>query len=237
MSIDINQLTVRADLGLEIARGRIQRTSGINRFAFIPTVGTNYETVWENGGTYAYPPSALAMTATSAAGASDAGVEITIIGLDANWRIQSETVTLNASGTATTIGTFIRINEVRVSNGQAPTGKISVTNSGITYAAISTEFGKSLSSVYTVPAGYKAYIVNGNLTIAKQKEVIAKLMVRPNGGIFTAEGIIGSSGAPFSKQWIVPIELPAKTDIEVRAKAGATTELSTAFEIILVEID
>ena len=235
MAKPINNNQPALNTGLAIALGEYRDTSALNRFGFIPTVGTAYETVWENGGTYAYPSSAVAMTATSASGASDEDVEVTITGLDANWETQSETITLNASGTATTTATFIRINEARVTNGQSPVGKISITYDGTTYAAIDVSFGKSLSSVYTVPVGYTAYVVSGALSIAKQKEVIAKLMVRLFGGIFIAEGIIGTSGAPYHKDWVVPIKLPAKTDIEIRAKAGATTEIATVFEIILVE--
>ena len=237
MSLDINQIKATNLFGLEVARGQVQRASGLSRFAFIPTVGSTYETVWEEGGTYAYPSVAVPLTSTSASGATDAGVEITITGLDSNYRIQSETIVLDGTGAKTTTAPFLRINESRVSNGQALVGDVAITNSGTTYSYISAEFGKSMASMYTVPEGYKAYILSGKVSIAKQKEVVAKLMVRQFGGIFTAEGIVGTSGAPYHKDWIIPIYLPAKTDLEVRAKAGATTEIATSFEILLVEQD
>lgn len=235
MSIDINQIAPRMDWGLEVARGEVQRATGLNRWGFIPTVSSNYETVWELGGTYSYPASAAAQTVTSSAAGTDAGAEITITGLDTDYKPLVETVILNASGVAVTTGEFLRINESRVTNGQTLTGNVTVGVGAAVYSYISAEFGKSLSSVYTVPAGYKAYILSGKITIAKQKEVLAKLMVRPLGGIFTAEGIVGTSGAPYHKDWIIPIALEPRTDIEVRAKAGATTEITTGFEILLVE--
>lgn len=235
MSLDINQIPARMDWGLDVARGEVQRASGLNRFGFIPTIGTSYVTVWERGGIYAYPATAVAMTVTSSAGATDTGIEIAITGLDSDFKPLKETVTLNGSGTATTTGSFIRINESRVNNGLAVTGNVTIAAGGVTYSYISAEFGKSLSSVYTVPAGYKAYILSASLSIGKQKEVIAKLMIRPFGKVFTVEGIVGSSGSPYHKDWIVPIELPAKTDFEIRAKASATTEVFSDFEILLVE--
>lgn len=235
MTLDINQITTRMDWGLDVARNRVQRTQGINRFAFIPTISSSYETVWELGSTYVYPSTALAMTLTSSSGASDSGLELTVTGLDTNWRIATETVTLNGSGVATTTQTFLRINETRVSNGQSPVGNVTVSNGGVNYSYASAEFSKSFSSVYSVPLGYDAYILTGKISIAKQKEVLAKIMIRPFGGIFVAEGLVGTNGAPFTKDWIIPIHLPEKTDIEMRAKAGATTEIATSFEILLVE--
>lgn len=236
MSIDISQVMSRKDFGTSVALGEVQRATGVNRFAFMPTIGSDYETVWEDGDIYAYPSSSVPMTVTSSAGATDETVEITITGLDSDWRQKSETVILNASGTATS-GNFLRINEARISNGVEATGAITISNGGTTYAKITPEFGKTLSSVYTVPAGYAAYVLSGDLSIAKQKEVITKLMIRQEGGIFVAEGIIGTSGSPFHKEWIVPIALPAKTDVEIRAKAGATTEIAISLDMLLVELD
>lgn len=222
-------------VGLGIASNEISNARGISQFGFIPTIGSTYETVWNEGGTYAYPSTAVAMTATSSEAGTDENVEVTIYGLDENWAEVQQTLTLNASGTATSTQTFLRINSARISNGQDAVGNIEITNGATTYAYINSQFGKSLSSVYSVPAGYKAYIVSGAISLAKQKEVIAKFMVRQFGGIFIAEGIIGSSGAPFQKDWIVPVVVNEKSDIEVRAKAGATTEISTVFEIVLVD--
>jgi hypothetical protein len=225
------------DWGLEVARGEVQRAAALNRFAFIPTISGDYETVWELGDTYEYPTTAVPMTVTSDAAGTDETVEVTVTGLDSQWRTLTETVVLNASGTATTNGLFLRINSARITNGVAVVGNISITNGGVTYSYIDAEYGKSLSSVYTVPEGYAAYILSGDLSIGKQKEVIAKLMIRQFDGIFTAEGIIGSSGAPYQKEWRIPLYVPAKSDIEVRAKASATTEVASAFEILLVEQD
>lgn len=210
-------------------------TIAVNHFGYIPTVGSTFETVWEGGGTYAYPTTAVPLTATSLSGATDSGVEITISGLDANWEIQSETIILDASGTKTTTATFIRVNEARISNGQDAVGRINITNGASTYSIILAGFGKSLNSFYSIPVGYTAYMVSGTLSVAKDKDVLSKLMVRQFGGIFVAEGIIGSFGTPYTKDWVVPVQIPAKSDIEIRAKAGATTEIGTNLEIILVK--
>jgi hypothetical protein len=235
MSIDINQLPPRMDWGLAVARGEVQRAQGINRWGFNPLVRTTYETVWELGGIYEYPSTAVAMTLASDEGAADESVEITVTGLDSDWKLLSETVTLDASGEAVTTELFLRINEVRVSNGLELTGNVTVSNGGTNYGYIDAQFGKSISSVYSVPVGYDAYILNGKVTVSKQRELLAKLMVRPFGKIFTAEGIVGSSGSPYSKEWTIPIYLAPKTDIEVRALANSATEMTTAFEILLVE--
>ncbi len=47
------------------------------------------------------------------------------------------------------------------------------------------------------------------------------------------KGVIASFGTPVGRKFDLPMMLPAKTDIRIDAKAGATTEIAGEFEIIL----
>ena len=232
-NLNHNQPTLAT--GLAIAIGEFKDTSAIDKFGYNPSVGASYETIWDQGGTYAYLSSAQQLTATSAAGATDDGVEVSIQGLDANWEEQTVTVTLGATGVATTTETFRRIFRAFVSNGQEAQGDIAISYDGVTYAYIETEFQQTMMAVYTVPAGKTAYVLSGNLSTLKDKDCTAKLMMRRDGGVFRAAGLIMTSGAAFQRQWSVPPSVPAKTDIEIRAKTGATGPVSAGFEIILVD--
>ncbi len=233
MSYSPGQLNHSLHAGIAIARGLVQDLSGVDKFGYNPEVGTSYETIWDRGGTYAYPASATTMTATSAAGATDNGVQVTIIGLDSTWKQATATVTLAGSGTATTTQTFIRVFRAYVSNNQEPTNNITIGNGGTIYAQITFPYNQTLMAVYTIPAGYNGYLVSASIGEEKQKEIVVKIMFRPYGSIFTTKGIISSFGVPYQRDWLIPSLIPEKTDIEIRAKAGASTGISAGFEIIL----
>jgi hypothetical protein len=173
------------------------------------------------------------MTATSAAGATDNGVEVTIQGLDTDYNELTETVTLAGLGTATTTGEFLRVFRAFVSNDQASTDDISIGNGGTYYAYILAEYQQTMMAVYTIPKGKRGYLVSGNVSVEKNQPVVAKLMTRASGGVLRANGIISTFGVPFQRVWQLPPVLNEKTDIEIRAKAGATTSIAAGFEILL----
>ena len=218
----------------EIARGRVPDVYAIDKFGMNSSVGSTFAPITDLG-TQNYPPSALAMTVTSAAGADDNGIEVTVVGLDENYEDASQTVTLATTGTATTTQTFLRVFRAYVNNGQAATDDVTISNSGINYAQIGVDYQQTLMAVYTVPAGKKGYILSGNLSSQKDKDIEAKLMIRQEGGVFQTKGIILTPGTPYQRHWEIPPQVPAKADIEIRAKAGATGPVAAGFEIIIVD--
>jgi hypothetical protein len=50
---------------LQVARGQISYHKTIFKFGYNSVVGNTKETIWEQGGLYAYPPSASVMTVSS----------------------------------------------------------------------------------------------------------------------------------------------------------------------------
>ena len=227
------QDTFSAPFGIKLRYGGYPELGGIDKFGYLPTATTSYKTVWDGDNVYTYPSSAVAMTATSASGATDNGVEVTIQGLDTNYAELTETVTLAGSGTATTSGEFLRVFRAYVSNGTASVGNITIANGGTTYAKIFAEMQQTLMAVYTIPAGKRGYLISGNLSVEKNQPVVAKLMTRQFGGVLRVSGLVTSFGVPFQRVWQLPPVLDSKTDIEIRAKAGATTSIAAGFEIIL----
>jgi len=224
-------------LGQLIAMGEIENATDINKFGFNPSVGAAFETVWDAGGTYSFlaSPQLLTVTSQDETPANDNGVQVTLEGLDGNYEALSETVTLAGLGTATTQNTFLRIHRAYIANGQAPGDDILIEYNSVTYAQITYDYNQTLMAVYTVPAGYTAYLQNLRVGIGKQKEVITRLQVREFGGIFRTRALLSSFGAPIDKDWSIPEVYPEKTDLMVMATANATTDISASFEIILVE--
>ena len=143
---------------LQVSRGLVAGHKRVFKFGYNGVIQNVEETIWDVGGLYAYPSSAVTMTATSSSGATDENVQVTIEGLDASYNELSETVTLNASGTATTTDSFLRVNRAFVAGGTASAGNITIANGGTTYAYVSTLHQQTLMAIWTVPAGYTGYL-------------------------------------------------------------------------------
>lgn len=141
---------------LAIAKGESNNYSPRNIFGYNALVGTSYIPAWENNTAYTQPTTGLNMTVTS--NVADDGVIIRIIGLDVNYEIIEENVTLNSAVPPTTTLEFFRINDVITTSGNAE-NDITVANGGITYAKIRGGEGKNQASIYTVPAGYSFYLM------------------------------------------------------------------------------
>lgn len=139
---------------LAIAKGESNDYSARNIFGYNSTVGTSYIPLWENNTAYTYPTQPLTMTVTS--NVVDNGVQVRIIGLDGDYNVITEVVTLAVS--VATTQQFFRINDVVTISGNAA-NDITVSNGGITYAKVRGGDGKNQASIYTVPAGHSLYLV------------------------------------------------------------------------------
>ena len=78
---------------LQVARGQVTGHTLINIFGYQPAVTTALQAVWDVVADYVVPPSAIQMLAYSSS-ASDTAVQLTVIGLDANFAPISENITL-----------------------------------------------------------------------------------------------------------------------------------------------
>jgi len=221
--------------GLGVRKGIYDNMGGIDKFGYLPTAGASYKTVWDGDNVYTYPSAATTMNVVSSAGATDNGIAITIQGLDADYNQVTETVTLgddSAGGTATTTE-FLRVFRAFVANGTNITGNVTIQQDGVVYAKIFAEMQQTLMAVYTIPAGKRGYLVAANISVEKNQPVIAKLMVRKPGNVLRVQGIVSTFGVPFQRVWQLPPVIDEKSDIEIRAKAGATTSIAAGFEIVL----
>ena len=95
-------------------------------------------------------------------------------------------------------------------------------------------------SMWTVPAGYTAYLAHLNIatgTTTVNQYITVKLIAREPGGVFRTQlkQSIGSGGvADFAIEY--PLPFPEKTDIEVRASSsGANNLVSSDFSVIYIK--
>jgi len=227
---------------LQVARNQIAFHKPLFKFGVNPDVNGSLETVWDAGGIYAYPSSALAMTVTTDAGtpATDNGVKVVVQGLDGDYNEVSQEVTLAGAGTATTTQTFIRVFRAYVSGSQAPTDDLNITNGGTTYARITFSENQTLMALWTVPAGYTAYLSQINIatgTANINQYLTGKVTARPFGGVFRT---VVKQSFQGEAAIIIPLPIPftEKTDIEVRAESSGTNNIVSAdFSIIYIKND
>ena len=226
---------------LQVSRGLIAGHKRVFKFGYNGDIDDSEETIWDVGGLYAYPASAVTMTATSSSGATDEDVEVTIQGLDASYNELSETVTLDASGTATTTGSFLRVYRAFVASGTASAGNITIANGGTTYAYVSSADQQTLMALWTVPAGYTAYLFQIDttaFTVQNNKVATIRMITRELNGVFRTQQKFDLFEGSYHQDITCPQPIPEKTDIEFRAIAdssNADLRVSTTFDIIYIE--
>ena len=220
----------------DVAQGRMWDQRAVNIFGFNTAVDTAFETLWNDGATYAFPSAAVVMDLVSTS-ASDT-MDVLVSGLDASYNEISETVTLTGTSAVTTSVSFLRINSAIILSGQNA-GDISVSNGGTTYAFIGTNIGTTQACIYTVPAGHSLYIfridfnsatTNGN----KYLTVRNKLATHTGRVLHVAEATFAVSQVSYDRQ--VPFKIAEKTDFEFQAKSSSgDNEVAVFVECVLME--
>ena len=237
---------------IDVAAGNIAGTSNVSKFGYNPAVGSvSYESVWEGSNAYPWQTVADQLEVLSAsANDTSAGTgarTVELQGLDSNWDILTETVTMNGTTAVTTTGSFLRIFRARV-----VTAGTSLRNEGTitirdqdtsTTRALITDgttsgMGQTLMAVYTVPAGKTAYLVNLNFSSAKDLEQRYRLMARDNtvtDAVWNVKEFVTGRGgfSDFTKEAIN--KYTEKTDLDLQILSSATSSAAGGFELILID--
>ena len=230
--------------GIAISRGLVRNVSHIHKFGAVPSMSTSTTgTIWDKSDTL-YPWDAFAtarvltvatVLANGTPSTLDDGKTLTIIGLDSDFEVQQETVTI-ASGAATTTNQFIRVYRAFTSADNLT--QIRVSCNGTEVLRINIGIAQTLMSVYTVPAGYKGYLLKGTASCQYSGDATGNMFMRYGGtGAFRVGHSFEVSGAggQYLYDFPVPIELPEKTDIDIRATVRTNnSRLTAAFDVILI---
>ena len=226
-------------LGLSVQKGLIENYSGVQKFGLNTAVGSTFETIWDGNNTYTYPSSAGTATATSSDTASDNTGTVEIQGLDSNYDLATETLTIGGAAGSTSFTRVFRAVMKTANTGTANVGTISITVSSTTVAQIRPEYGQTLMCVYTVPRKYNAYLMQIDIGSSKDLENEIRFITKEisNGNVWNTKSFITTRGGFMEKNYAVPVVIPEKTDIELIAKASATSAVSGGFELILEKID
>lgn len=213
----------------------------IHKFGAVPAMSQNNTgTIWDvNDTTYPWSAFSSAITLTvDRASASDADKDVLISGLDAGYNEITETVTLSsATGNATT-KSFIRVYRAYMTNGSATNvGNISVKASTTVVAQITAGKGQTLMAIYTVPAGHSAYVLKGAATCQDGADATGDMFVRYFGESAFRVGHsfeVCGDGGQYMYDFGIPLRIPEKSDIDIRASVRSNNaRLTAAFDVLL----
>jgi hypothetical protein len=226
------------DTYLNIARGLVKGTKHIHKFGAVPSLSISTTgSIWDIGDTI-YPWSSLniASVLTIAANTSDNGVQVSIYGLDANYNEIDETVTIEA-GAATTTKSFIRVYRAFASSSNA--NNIDIKVGATVVARITAGLAQTLMAIYTIPAGYTGYLLHGTMTAQASADATGNMFVRYFGQTSFRVGHsfeVSGSGGQYDYTFGVPISIPEKSDIDVRATTRSNNgRYTAAFDMILIK--
>lgn len=224
----------------------------IHKFGAVPAMSVNTEgTIWDENDTI-YPwavidtNGVLTVTVTepnNEASTSTAlnGSTVEIQGLDSEYNLQVETVTISGSS-ATTVNTFKRVFRAifAAASGFDPNTKRILIKSGVTTVAKILEGnGQTLMAIYTVPAGKTGYLMRLDVTAANTSTGEFKLFCREGGtGSFNLKHVaeVNGTGGAYRLDYPIPQQLPEKTDIDARIITLANNGRYTCtFDILLVD--
>lgn len=258
MSEEYRKLINSPQFLLEVSKGNVKGHSIIHKFAHNPDIDDgDTEDVWDFGGTYTYLTTGTILYVSS----SNAGdtQEIEIQGLDADYRLQTISVTLQGQ-TKTQVGTGETWSRVfrMINNGSTDlagilyiyeddtlTGGVPDTDSKVK-GQINNGFNQTLMSQYCSPANKHGYLFQGYASLAFEPGFFSTTAIatidfkaRPFGGVFqTKEFVSVSNGAPFVLPFPIPLMFPPKTDFKVRAtSSAANVGVSVGYDILLIDAD
>ena len=223
---------------LHVQRGYVQEHKSVSKFGYATSVSGTEVAVFDGGIEYVYATSAAPMNVYAGSGANTTS-KITIEGLDADYNELSNTVTLNATTTVVTSGSFIRVNRMFTSNDVEAAEDVFVKNSaGELNSHMLANENQSLQAVYTIPAGYTGYLdqVAGNsATEVANKFVRMRLKVREPGGVFRTRAKFTLADSSYEEIFKYPIEIPEKSDIEMTAESSSgVNEVAAVFNLLLI---
>jgi len=220
--------------GVDVARGVYENCTAIDLFGFNRSIGTTYQTVFNNGGgIYTFPVTADTLDLVSTDASDTMSVRIT--GLDANRDILVEDVTLNGTTEATTTGEFLRVNAAQILSGNNA-GGITISHGTNTVAYIEDTYGMHQAAIYSVPRKHRLLIHQVDFTsgtLNENKHMFARACLGPSPEVHFFETTFVTSQLSYDLRR--PFTVFAGSDFSLEAKSSAQeNELSIYISVTLI---
>ena len=222
------------DLYLEIAKGNIKDHVSVNKFGYSDNINSSYSCVCDNGGVYAWDTTPGIATLVSD-NASDVST-IRIYGVLSDFSSFTEDVVLTGTTPVNTTNTDIKHIYRAYTVDDGLLGDITITLDSSVVAKILYDNNRTLMATYVIPKGYTGYILQGNTATGQGKEATVQFRVRTNDTVFQTVHVATIYENNYTYKFPIPLKLPEKTVLEVRAKTtSGTINVSATFDLILIE--
>ena len=166
---------------------------------------------------------------------------VEIQGLDGDYNLQTEVVTLNGVTQVLTTKTFLRVFRAKVvTAGTAGSnqGAIHVyDNGGVNQVAhIPVNYNQSMQALYTIPAGYTGYMTRWYASSASNQTLDLFLFVRPLGQVFQCKHKIHVYRS-FEEEHFgdAPIVISEKSDLYMAGTPSAAADVAGGFDLICIK--
>lgn len=224
----ITNTTFTDDVGM----GNVVDTRQFSRQGENPVMGTSLEDFWQLGGMRTLPTTADTLDIVSSSTSDDGDPvgtgarTVVIYGLDSNYALLEETITMNGTTTVVTSASFLRVNMAQVLTAgsvgsNVGTITISSTISGNAQAYMEINVNRSHIGSWTVPVGYSLLlydiIISSNVGSGLEVHVgLSHPVVTGGLEIVLVDTLIPEGSKIFKRP--VPLLLPSKSDLIMQAK-------------------
>jgi hypothetical protein len=232
---------------INIAAGLVDGWASIHKFGAVPEMSQNASgTIWDVPDTN-YPwaafdtPGILTISTTTKNGtlsSLDDGITVHVLGLDENFEEVEDTFTISGNSATGTVS-FKRVYRAYIDGADANQTQIRVSRDTTEVLRINIGKSQTLMALYTVPAGKTAYLIQGTSTCAANADATVDMFVRYFGQDSFRIGHtleVAGVGGQYTYQFGVPLPIPEKSDLDIRADVRANNaRITAAFDILLVD--
>lgn len=256
LPVSIIEPAIPKDYIFEITKGNVSGSSTITKFGLSSSIdiASAPEDIWGQSGLYVAPTAArvhnIASTSPNDTSAGTGARTIIIRGINSSYNAQSETITLNGTSNVATVNSYFHIHLMQVLTGGSSGANIgNITATAQTDATVTCNIpiglNQSVSSVYMVPIGYKAYLMKCRARTTNgisNSGATVWLLNKPFGGVFQLKTQIGlnNSGSSFVEidyAHSTPFILQARslTKLNCSSVTNDNTALEGEYDLILVQ--
>jgi hypothetical protein len=235
-----------------IAEGNVSDYEVIEKFGENPDVdtGTDPEDVWDYGGVYTFSSTAD-IDQISSSDDTDTQ-DVIVCGLDEDWGVVEQTVTLTGQTPATLDTPLIRVYRMYNSGTTDFSGDIYLSTNGAALTAgvpntantvramIRNGNNQRLMCIYTIPSGKTGYFWAGYIGYGASSSTGASFTwsARLFGKVFCVKSklsLIGTGTSTWNYTYKSPVKLPEKTDVKIVCKEveANNTAVTGGFTVLL----
>lgn len=206
------------------------------------------EDIWDGGGIHVPPTAARLHDIVSTDAADDAAGTgartVEIQGLDSDYKVQSETVTMDGTTDVETANSYVRIFRMKVvtaGSGGVNAGTITATAQidSTVSAQIAIGNNQTLMAIYTVPVGVWGQLTNYYVSVLGTVAAIVtvRLWIRPFDEVWQLKHVLHTdpnANGYFNHQFGIPLDVSPKSDVRIEATTTANdTDVAGGFDLKL----